>query len=467
MRHSDDVKGWVPAIDRNSSPIYQAIVDAIEKDIASQRLKPNDKLPSHRTLGEALGVDFTTVTRAYTEARRRGLVEGRAGQGTFVANPLSSRGAELPVETVDMAMNLPPRFDNPKLVQAMWQDVVAMETGGRLDILLDYHVPGGTRQDRETAAFWLAERLPGINAAQVLLTAGTQGAMFALFGALLAPGGTILAADLSYPGMISVARQLRLNCVGLPMDAEGIIPEALDAACHQHPSAVLYCNPTLHNPTAITMPQKRRLEIVEIARKHGIQLVEDDAYGALALDAPAPLRMLAPERVYYIAGLSKCLSPALRLAYVALPDTTDAVAQAVSVAIRATSSGVSSLTAALAASWINRDIAPKVRDAIRSEAHARHELGLSILPEVFATHPPDAFHVWLPLPHGYPRSEFAARLHSLGVGVVQSDAFNLGAAPEAVRLSLGAATTRAQLQHALHQIRATLNEGASPDAFVV
>jgi len=466
LRHSEEVKEWVPAIDRHAGPIYQAIVEALEHDIATGRLKPNDKLPSHRILGEALGVDFTTVTRAYTEARRKGLVEGRAGQGTFVTNvPL--QGVELPSDTVDMAMNLPPRFGNPKLVQAMWQDVLAMRNSGRLDILLDYHVPGGTRQDRETAARWLAERLPGINAAQVLLTAGSQGALFALFGSLLEPGGTILAADLSYPGMISVARQLRLNCVGLPMDSRGVIPEALDAACRAHPAAVLYCNPTLHNPTTITTPHERRLDIIEVTRQHGVQIVEDDAYGALLLDAPAPLRTLAPELVHYIAGLSKCLSPALRLAYVALPETAGPAVRDVSAAIRATSSGVSSLTASLAASWINRGIALEVRDAIRSEAHARHELGRKILPAQFDTHPPDAFHVWLPLPDGYRRSEFAARLHSVGVGVVQSDAFSLGDAPEAVRLSLGAATTRPQLEHALLQIRSALNDEAASEVFVV
>ncbi|WP_128253121.1 PLP-dependent aminotransferase family protein [Falsirhodobacter deserti] len=472
---SSHALSWVPNIDRDAGALYLLIAEALERDIRSGQLKNGAKLPAQRALGDALGVDFTTVTRAYTEARRRGLIEGRAGQGTFVRRLQQDEVTRDPQPdslTVDMTMNLPPRFVNDAVSRAMWSDISSLsgvrpDGGDGLDTLLHYHVPGGTLDDRETGARWLAPRIPGIGADDVLLSSGAQGAIFALLTALVPSGGTVLSAELTYPGMITAADHLRIQLVGLKMDGDGICPEALEAACRKHPDAALYCNPTLHNPTTLTMSLGRRQEILRIAQAYGIAIIEDDAYGALVPEAPPPLRALAPEMVFYVAGLAKCLSPALRVAHLVLPTGRLRHTRDVGSALRATASVVSSLTASVTAKWIQTGTAEHVVQEIRKETRARHEIGCAILPEVFEAHPPESFHVWLELPHGMKRADFATRLGSVGVGVVQADAFALRDVPEAVRLTLGAARTRQDLERGLGHVADALAGPARAKAFVV
>src|ERR1700745_3645616 len=101
---------WVPTLSDRRGPVYQRIVEALAEDVGIGRLSRGQQLPAHRALAEALGVDLTTVTRAYTEARRCGLTEARVGQGTFVAETMAHiRHATRPGDEFDLSMNLPPQ----------------------------------------------------------------------------------------------------------------------------------------------------------------------------------------------------------------------------------------------------------------------------------------------------------------------------------------------------------------------
>lgn len=77
---------WIPPIDKGKGPLYHSLADAIERDIRSGRLSPGTRLPTHRDLADALGVNVSTVTRGYAEAERRGLVHATVGRGTFVSS---------------------------------------------------------------------------------------------------------------------------------------------------------------------------------------------------------------------------------------------------------------------------------------------------------------------------------------------------------------------------------------------
>src|SRR6202453_438275 len=100
----------------SDKPRYLAIADAIADDIRSGRLNASDRLPPQRQLARRLDIDFTTVARGYVEAQKRGLIESRIGQGTFVRE--SARRRHGPVarhpEIVDLSMNLPPEPDDPE-----------------------------------------------------------------------------------------------------------------------------------------------------------------------------------------------------------------------------------------------------------------------------------------------------------------------------------------------------------------
>jgi len=457
---------WSPSISKAGGPLYLAIADALATDIASGRLTDGFRLPPQRTLADQLGIDFTTVSRAYAEARKRGLVEGRVGQGTYVTarRPASSGSAVTGI--IDMSMNLPPRFDDPDLAAAMWDGIAQLQSSHGLDLLMRYQEAGGTSRDRAAGAAWLAPRLGEIDTGRLLVTPGAQGALLALLGTLAAPGETICAEALTYPGLLAVAQHLRIHVAGIAMDAQGLIPEAFEEACRKHAPKILYCTPTLHNPTTATLSLARRERIVSIARQHNVLIVEDDAYGALPAKPVAAFVTLAPDITYHVAGLAKCVAPALRVAYVVVPQGRTVAHLA--GAVRATAGMASPLTSAVATHWVENGIAHSVLAAIRTEAKQRQAIVSKILPAKLIQADPEGFHVWLKLPGHWNRSDFAARLRSAGIGVVTSDAFaTTEPAPEAVRLGLGAAPSHASLAASLEVVAALLAQQSAMSSMVV
>jgi DNA-binding transcriptional MocR family regulator len=465
MGRTGDKEAWTPTLRKSAGPAYLAIVDALSDDILSGNLAAGVRLPTQRKLADALGIHFTTVTRAYEEARRRGLVEGRVGQGTYVrpnprkSVPLASAGL------VDMSMNLPPRFDDAGLLARMWSGIASLELGGGVDLLFRYQTPGGAEDDKAAGALWLGDRLPSLDAGQILVCPGTQGALLAVVGLLAGAGDTICTETLTYPGFRALAAHLKIRLVAAEIDEEGLIPDAFDAVCRTERPKALYCTPTLHNPTTATMSLQRREAIVAVARNHGVPIIEDDVYGRLPRRAPPPLAALGPEIVYYIGGLAKCLSPALRIAYLVPPDMR--AAARLSGAIRAISSLSSPLTAAIATRWIQNGTADAVLAAIRKETIARQQIAKAILPPGSFAADPEGFHLWLSLVLPWTRAEFAGRLRSAGIGVVSSDAFALGIAPDAVRIGLGAPVTAADLRTSLHAIANLLAEQPALSSMVV
>jgi DNA-binding transcriptional MocR family regulator len=455
---------WTPKIDRTGGPVYLAIADALAADVLSGKLEVGTRLPPQRALADALGIDFTTVSRAYAEARKRGLVEGKVGQGTYVRPRRTAATAPGPSGVVDMSMNLPPRFDDPDLADRMWNGIDELRSADGLGLLLRYQEPGGAWRDREAGAAWLSSRLPEVAGDRILICPGLQGALLALLGALASPGDVVCAEALTYPGFLSAAAHLRLKPLGVPTDEQGLIPEALDEICARHAPKALYCNPTLHNPTTATLSPARRRALVEVARRRQLPIIEDDAYGALAGQAPPPLAALAPDLVYHVAGLAKCLSPALRVAYLVTPESRATVR--LTGAIRATASMGSPLTAAIATRWIEDGTAEAVLEAIRRETTARRAIAARILPPTFRR-APGAFHLWLELTAPWTRGEFAARLKAVGVGVVPSDAFALAQTPEAVRLGLGAPATREGLEQSLRIVADMLEQSPAMSTIVV
>lgn len=457
---------WTPSISRTSGPLYLAIADALSADVMSGRLPAGFRLPPQRALAEQLGIDFTTVSRAYAEARKRGLVEGRVGQGTYVRARRAGNATPSATGLIDMSMNLPPRFDDPDLIAGMWDGVANLQAHEGLDLFLRYQEAGGALRDRTAGVQWLAPRLGAVDTNRLFVCPGAQGALLALLGTLARPGDTVFAEQLAYPGFRSVAEYLQIRVVGVGMDAEGIIPESFEELCREGAPKALYINPTLHNPTTATLSRARRESLIAAARRYGVPIIEDDAYGALPAEPVPPLAALAPDLVYHVAGLAKCLAPALRVAYVVVPQGRGA-AQLVH-AIRATAGMASPLTVSIATRWIETGIAQSVLAAIRAEARERQIIVSRSLPASLVQTDPEAFHAWLKLPPHWGRMDFAARLRSAGIGVVTSDAFAVsGPAQEAVRLGLGAAPNQEALAAGLQTVADLLLQQPTMSAMVV
>jgi DNA-binding transcriptional MocR family regulator len=455
---------WLPDIRDSDKPRYLAIVEAVAADIAAGRLVPGDRLPPQRALAEALTLDFTTVARGYAEAQRRGLIDCRIGSGTFVkAPPAGHQPAPLPPgpplpapvaasrRPADLSMNLPPDVEDAELIARMRRGLA--EVSENLIDLLRYQEFGGAAEDRQAGADWLSRNRLTSSPDRLLVCPGAHSALLAVLSALVKPGEAICAEELVYPGLRSIAAQQGIDLIGLPMDADGIRPDAFADACRARKPKALYCNPTLHNPTTITTPQSRRLELIDIARRFDVTIIEDDAYGALPVNGPPPIAALAPERTYHIAGLGKTLGAGLRIAYLVAPETVQTWRPA--ALLRAATVMASPLTAALATRWIADGVADAVLTAVRAESARRQTLARKLLPQTDNQTKPEAFHLWLPLPPGWSRSVFAAALRDSGIGIVVSDAFALNAPPEAARICLGGRdgpTVAAALERIAHAL---------------
>lgn len=446
---------WIPTISELSGPIYVRIADAIEADIGSGRLVRGQQLPTHRALAIELGVDLTTITRAYGEARRRGLLDARVGQGSFVSETTLRLSKDVPHEiSIDLSMNVPPHPVEAQLDDRILQGLEALRRESGLTAFLNYQPPGGSSREREIAAKWMSSRVPHAAAERLVIYPGNQAIIFNLLASLARPGDVVLTESLTFPGVKAAAGRLGIKLAGVEIDDGGILPDALASACRRLRPKAVYLIPTIHNPTTATLSPERRSKIAEVIRAANTTLIEDDAYGLLDRSA-SPIANLIPERTYLATTLSKCIAPALRVAYLLTPDI--AAEGEMRSRLQATVQMPAPLMVALASHWLEHGIVDRIISAIRNEAAGRQQLARRCLKQQQFLSKPSAHHLWLKLPAEWDRSELAACLLRSGLALVSSEVFAVDVKPpHAVRVSLGAARTRNELARGLEILLAAL-----------
>jgi DNA-binding transcriptional MocR family regulator len=315
---------------------------------------------------------------------------------------------------------------------------------------MTYHLGGGSDADRKAGATWLAPMFGQLDSRQLVVCPGAQAAIAALILALTAPGDAILAEPTTYPGLRAAATQFGRRLIAVEADRHGMLPGMLEEACRRHKPGLVYLNPTLQNPTAITMPERRRKELAGIAKRCNVRIVEDDPYWLLADAPPPPIATFAPEQVVYISTLSKCLTPGLRIAFVLLrnPDERERFL----VALRSFALMVAPLTAALATQWILDGSAHGLMEGVRKEARLRHRMARDILAGWYSG-AGDGLHVWLELPAYWNSSQLARAADSEGIAVTPAEAFAIGSGSvNAIRISLGSIKDRGRLQAGLQRL---------------
>jgi DNA-binding transcriptional MocR family regulator len=451
---------WVPTISELPGPLYQRIVAAIESDIAAGRLLRGQQLPTHRSLAKRLGVDLTTVTRAYSEARRRGLIDAQVGRGSFVSETTLRPTAENEREIrIDLSMNVPPHPLEAQLDERILQGLESIRHKSGLTAFLNYLPPGGSEHERAIAARWLRGRVPHAAADRLVIYPGMQAIIFNLLMQLARPGEVVLTEAQTFPGMKAAAARLGIRLVGVAMDEQGVLPIALEQACRTHKPKAVYLIPTLHNPTTATLSPDRRASIAAILRAAKTTLIEDDAYGLLEPSA-SPIANLIPERTYLATTLSKVMAPALRVSYLLTPNL--AAQEEMRARLQAAAQMPPPLMVALATHWIESGVADRIIAAIRNEAAGRQQLASRALKGLPFAAGRAGHHLWLPLPAEWKRQDFVAYLFRNGLALVGSDAFAVDAnPPHAVRVSLGAARNRAELAEGLRVLASTLKMPAS------
>jgi DNA-binding transcriptional MocR family regulator len=443
---------WRPRLIESARMKYLGIVEALEADIRSARVSRGERLPPQRAIAEALDVDLTTVTRAFNEARRRGLVEAQAGRGTFISEKLDgNEPAEQAHPLIDLSMNIPPQPTEVDFRKIFPQGITGILSSPRGLLSLHYQESNGAEADRFAAATWLTQRIERVPPDRIVVTGGAQCALFAICDLLLARGDVVLAGAMTYPGLKAVAAQKGLVLEPLTMDEQGIVPDAFEKACREKSPKALYLIPTIDNPTTATMSEDRRRRIAALAQKYGVAIFEDDPYAPLRPERIVTVAELASDITWHVATLSKCATPALRVAYVVAPNT--AMALRLAGVLRATILMAPPLMSALATRWIADGTLDEIAEAISAENAVRQKLATSILRDVSFAADPHGHHLWLRLPGNWRAGDFAEHADRVGVSIVPSSAFAVATHPiEAVRISLGVAPDRGALEDGLTQL---------------
>jgi DNA-binding transcriptional MocR family regulator len=453
------------ALDRGQGVKYKRLAEAMEKGILDGAIGAGSKLPPHRILSDNLGVTIGTVSRAYGELERLGLVVARVGDGTFVRQRGMERKrdegfrnfVDEPRECFDMSrnMNIPGQE-----VAYFARSLHALGSDPQILRDMNLYTPDvGLPRYRAAGARWLAQShfTPGPD--QVICVNGGQHGLLCTLLALLRPGDTLVTEHLTYPGLITVARMLGIRLVGIDMDEEGIIPARVDEACRSHRVSAVYCTPTLQNPSTSVLSVQRREALVAVCREHNLLIIEDEAHGVLMEDRPAPLCYFAPERTILISSMSKAVSAGLRVGYLHAPA---ALVSRVAAAVRSSCWMATPMTLEIATSWIEAGIAQDLLRQQVSEITRRKAKVVDLLAGLqYRTHP-NCPHFWIEVPEPWRASEIEGELKHSGYLVATAELFAVGhgAVPQFIRASVcNTSNDDALLREGFRAISAVLGQG--------
>jgi DNA-binding transcriptional MocR family regulator len=416
---------WQPDLDR-SKPLYLAIADAMTRDVEGGVLREGTRLPPQRDLAWKLGVTLGTVTRAYKEAETRGLLEGEVGRGSYVRKRPQVSALTTPAQeregVVDLTQAIPPPVIKPEEMDLAMQSI--MRDPRKLD-LLDYAPPEGFHMHRSMAVQWLKRSGVEVAEGNVVISAGAHLGLITVLEAIGEGQVGVLAERTNYALLRNTFRNTHLNALPVDMDDDGMTPDSLLAQIRLTGARLVYLVPTLQNPTTHTMSARRRDEIVAIARKHDLTIIEDDIFRLLdARVQPPTFYQLAPERTFHVNSLSKVLAPGLRIGFVASPKGQERVLRSY---LRNMAARTVGLTGELARYWIETDLASNILDRTRNELAARRNLFVEIFKTQTWRCAPGAPYAWLQLPQHWSPPRFAQALAQRNIKVTPGNMFELDA----------------------------------------
>jgi len=332
---------------RAGQPVFLQLSRAIVAAIESGRLAPGSKLPGTRALARTLKLHRNTIDAAYRDAIMQGWLVAEPSRGTFVAYDLPSMPAR-PEPAAEGARQRPAdRRSGPSTAPLGRGPPMLRFTDGTPDPRLvpraelarafrralgapefrqanGYGDPLGAPALREALCAHLsAERGLTPSPGDLLVTRGSQMALFLAAGALLRPGEAIAVEEPGYPLAVAAFRAGGARVVPVPVDADGLSVDRLERLASSHPALrAVYVTPHHQYPTTVTLGAARRIRLVDIARRYRLTIIEDDYDHEYHFDGRPvlPLASRADDvSVVYVGSLSKVLAPAFRLGYVTGP----------------------------------------------------------------------------------------------------------------------------------------------------
>lgn len=458
---------WRPDLTQFDGPKYLALSHALREAVRRGDLPRGARLPPVRELAWSLSITPGTVARSYQIVTQEGLLEATVGRGTFVASGTPRLGpglafdAESELKATNGSGDQSVDLRSPQLPDVGQSAAIAeilIQIAGQMGAEhLDYP---SLRRDyplRVAMADWLGDQALGsYGADDIALTLGGQNAVHTVLQCCLrGERPHIFCEELAYPGFRRAARLLRAEVAPVTMDGEGMLPEALDAACRRTGGRIVCLTPEAQNPTTARMSLERRAAIVAVARVHDLQIIEDDCY-SVANASHASLRALAPERAWYITSLSKSISAGLRFGAVVCP-----TGQGESMRLAAQHSyfGLPHPVTEVVLQLLQSGKAYRLRERVQAVYAQRLETALNILGRHDLRWQKGLSFVWLPMPRGWRASTFTREAEARGVLIRSADEYALtdGRAPNAVRIALAGGIAAARFATALTTLAGLLD----------
>lgn len=329
------------SIDRESEePIYKQLIRQIQMQVESGNLPAGTRLPASRTLAKRIDVSRISVVNAYAELRAEGFLSAHAGRGTFVSRDSSAAAQTAASNGVHVDNNnLPDQSLRDLMRMARRQGVINFSHGApppeffpmaslkdALNAVIDrdgaraltYEVAEGYGPLRSGVRDYVSALGIQARANDVLITGGAQQAIDLVIQALVAEGETIVTANPTYIGVIDIARTRRINVHGVPMDEHGIRLDCLEHYLMENSPKLIYVMPNFQNPTGQDMPLHRRRQLINLAVKYNIPILEDAIYHEFRFEGEAtpPLKALDNDNmVIHVSAFTKMLLPGMRIGY--------------------------------------------------------------------------------------------------------------------------------------------------------
>lgn len=332
----------------DTSPLFVKIANSITDAITSGRVEPGDKLPGSRTLANQLGVHRNTVLQSYAELESQGWIETLPARGTYVCTSLPTDNAASPSR--DASTSASTGFDltpiaPPRQAPVPPRDAIAL-IGGMPDLSL---IPADelarayrrvvTRRGHKLLGYApdfmghvslraqltsMLEQKRGItrSADDLLVTRGSQMALYLIGRALVRPGDVIAVERYGYRPAWDAFRTCGATLAPVAVDAEGIDTDELEALANKGNLRAVYTTPHHQYPTMAVMSAARRMKLLELARTHRVAIIEDDYDNEFHYDGRPVLPLASKDthgNVIYVGTLSKVLAPGLRIGYISAP----------------------------------------------------------------------------------------------------------------------------------------------------
>lgn len=429
---------WRPDPLQLRRPAYLSLAEQFARAIQEGLLVNGAQLPTHRRLAEDLGLSVQTVSRAYDELIRRGLISGEIGRGSFVQT--QAREPEPPYlperlgELIDLSILKPicEQIHLDRMRQAFGWLAENLPASAALSFRPNMIFP----RHSKIAAEWLLECGLRVSPLNVSVTNGATSAMTVALMSTAPPGSTIAAEAISHHTLAPLTTYLGLHLEGLPIDDDGMIPGALDEACRLGVIRAVFLQPSVINPTATLMSRQRRASLAEVARRHDIAIIENDVLGPLVVERVPPIAAFAPERTLYVTSFTKITVPGLRIGYLVAPDR---YVSAVNNRHLVSNWMATPAIAEIASRWVGDGTALELVNWQRKALAVRHAIADDKLAGLNYRSHPQSLHVWLQLPDGHTEEGFVSQARLRGVAIAPGSSFrtaDFGWRPS-VRISLG------------------------------